>query len=176
MTRNSCAVTNMHACSTSSTTTWRPPPPPADDDAKPAEPRVSLSALSVVGGDNTMRLPVMIDGLRVVSLIDSGSTHNFIHTELAHHLRLRLEPVRDGLRVVVANGDRIVSPGRCHNLPLLIDGEIFRVDCFALDLCAVDIILGTEWLQLQTLGPVLWDFKNIEEHRLVALSADRDLQ
>jgi hypothetical protein len=59
----------------------------------------------------------------------------------------------------MANGDRLVSPGLCRNLALNIDGEAFSVDCFALDLCAVDIILGMQWLQ--TLGPILWDFKNM---------------
>ncbi|EEC81890.1 hypothetical protein OsI_25707 [Oryza sativa Indica Group] len=67
--------------------------------------------------------------------------------------------ILSGLRFVVANGDRLVSPGLCRNLTLNIDDEAFSVDCFALDLCAVDIILGMQWLQ--TLGPILWDFKNM---------------
>lgn len=134
-----------------------------DDDAagdtNTDEPRVSLNALSGVGGGSTMRLPVTIDGVHVVALVDSSSTHNFVHTDLAHRLRLNLEPVREGLRMVVANGDCIVSLGRCRDLPFSIDSELFRINCFAFDLCTVDVILGTEWLQ--TLGLVLWDFRNM---------------
>lgn len=134
-----------------------------DDDAagdtNTDEPRVSLNALSSVGGGSTMRLPVTIDGVHVVALVDSSSTHNFVHTDLAHRLRLNLEPVREGLRMVVANGDCIVSLGRCRDLPFSIDSELFRINCFAFDLCTVDVILGTEWLQ--TLGLVLWDFRNM---------------
>jgi hypothetical protein len=37
--------------------------------------------------------------------------------------------------------------------------EVFDVDCFALDLSCVDIILGTQWLRI--LGPILWDFVNM---------------
>ncbi len=120
---------------------------------------MSLNALAGLDGANTMRLPVEIAGVRVVALVDSRSTHNFIHTELARHLRLNLSPVRHDLHVVVANGDRLISRGRCTNLRLRIEGELFTFDCFALDISTVDIILGTEWLS--TLGPILWDFRNM---------------
>lgn len=130
-----------------------------DMEPAPDEPRVSLNVLAGLDGANTMRLPVEIAGERVVALVDSGSTHNFIHTELARHLCLHLSPVRHDLYVVVANGDRLVSPGRCANLRLRIEGKLFTVDCFALDISTVDIILGTEWLS--TLGPILWDFRNM---------------
>jgi hypothetical protein len=137
----------------------------SDDDAAPAgdadtdEPRVSLNALSGVDGANTMRLPVHVGGEHVIALVDSGSTHNFINTQLARHLRCPLAPVREDLRVVVANGDRLASPGLCRDLPLTIDGERFHVDCFVLEVYAVDIILGTEWLR--SLGPILWNFRNM---------------
>jgi hypothetical protein len=106
-----------------------------------------------------MRLATYLADEEVVALVDSGSTHNFIHADLAFHLGIPLSLVRDGVRVVVANGDRLTSPGLAHGLHLRVADEVFDVDCYALHLGCVDIILGTQWLR--TLGPILWDFVNM---------------
>jgi len=47
-----------------------------------AQPTVSLYAIAGIRTANAMRLPVTINGCRLVALLDSGSTHNFIDTEL----------------------------------------------------------------------------------------------
>lgn len=106
-----------------------------------------------------MRLATRLANEQVVALVDSGSTHNFIHADLAFRLGIPLSLVRDGVRVVVANGDRLTSPGIARGLNLRVADEVFDVDCYALHLGCVNIILGTQWLR--TLGPILWDFVNM---------------
>lgn len=123
------------------------------------EPRISLNAISGIDGASTMRLVTRIADEQVVTIVDSDSTHNFITNERAQRIGLPLQPVRQGLRMVVANGDRIRSAGVVHRLRLQVATEVFDVDCFALDLSCDDIILGTQWLR--TLGPILWDFVNM---------------
>lgn len=135
-----------------------------DDDSadkdEDTEPHISLNAISGVDGANTMHLATRLADEQVVALVDSGSTHNFIHADPAFRLGIPLSLVRDGVRVVVANGDRLTSPGIARGLNLRVADEVFDVDCYALHLRCVNIILGTQWLR--TLGPILWDFVNMQ--------------
>jgi predicted aspartyl protease len=89
------------------------------------------------------------------ALVDTGSIHTFIHSALAQRLGLTVTS-RAGLNVMVANGDRVHSPGICLATPVIIGGEAFSIDCFALDLGGFDLVLGVQWLRM--LGPIVWDF------------------
>jgi len=82
-------------------------------DAPPAgdPPTVSLNALAGVRTENSMLLPVTVRGQRLVAILDSGSTTNFIHADLFSRLGLNTTP-HPSLRVLVANGDRVP----CHRL------------------------------------------------------------
>jgi hypothetical protein len=123
------------------------------------EPAISLYAVSGISTGDTMRLQVDINGHRLMALVDSGSTHNFVNNDLAQQIGLPLETARNGLRVTVANGDRLTSSGVCRALGLSIGAAVFTVDCYALPLGGFDVILGTQWLR--TLGPILWDFLSL---------------
>nr|TKS05754.1 hypothetical protein D5086_0000129700 [Populus alba] len=59
--------------------------------------------------------------------------------------------------VVVANGSKIKSPGQCPNVPIMMGNQLIHIDFYILKLNGVDAVLGVNWLQ--TLGPILWDFK-----------------
>jgi len=76
--------------------------------AQPTEepdPVVSLHAIAGIRTEDTMMVPVYIGGHRLTALLDSGSTHNFIHKDLMSRLGLATSSAR--LRVTVANGDRV---------------------------------------------------------------------
>jgi predicted aspartyl protease len=57
-----------------------------------------------------MKATVVINTVALTALLDSGSTHNFIDTDAARRTELHLTSQGD-LRVAVANGDRVTSPG-----------------------------------------------------------------
>ena len=99
-----------------------------------------------------MMLQVIIGGVPFKALVDTGSTHTFIHSEVARCLGLPITE-RAGLSVLVANGDRMPSPGVYAAVDVSIHDERFTIDCFALDLGAFDLVLGVQWLQ--TLGPIV---------------------
>jgi hypothetical protein len=61
-----------------------------------------------------------------------------------------------GLRVTVANGERIHSPGCCKDLPITIGDESFTLDCFGIALGSYEMVLRVQWLE--SLGLILWDF------------------
>jgi hypothetical protein len=83
-----------------------------DQPAATEEPTISLHTLTGIQprSGKTMQLLVSIDGANLNAMLDSGSTHNFIDIAAAQHVGVEWQPsVR--LRVVMANGDRLTSPG-----------------------------------------------------------------
>lgn len=63
---------------------------------------------------------------------------------------------------MVANGDRVRSPGVCTAVDVSIHDEHFIINCFTLDLGAFDLVLGVHWLR--TLGPIIWYFATLSMH------------
>jgi hypothetical protein len=116
---------------------------------------VSLHALTGLCGTNTMQLLLHVNGKQLRALVDSGSTHSFIHEGVVHALGLDIMR-RPGLSVKVANGERLQSYDVCKNTSVDIQGEIFKIDCYTLPLEGFDVILGVHWLK--SLGPIIWDF------------------
>jgi hypothetical protein len=99
--------------------------PSTDDAPEDDEPCISLYAMAGVQTTDTVCLRIRIRGLKILALVDSGSSHNFVRDEVAHHLGIPLVPVRTGLSVIVANGDRLPCSGFCENLNVVVGGEPF---------------------------------------------------
>jgi hypothetical protein len=102
-----------------------------------------------------MRIVGFIRFHRVVVLIDSGSTHNFVDSKLAASLGIHPQP-HDGIKVQIANGQEVASPGRSREVEVKLSGIVFRTDLFILPLAGCDAVLGIQWLR--TLGPIRWHF------------------
>jgi hypothetical protein len=127
------------------------------DPSNGGEPTNSIHALIGIQPrtGRTMHIHVHIAGTLLVALLDMRSTHNFIDTDAATRAGLALLG-SSGLRVAVANGDRVTSPGCCRNLSMPIGNKQFIIDCYGLSIGSYDMVLGVQWLK--SLGPVLWDF------------------
>jgi hypothetical protein len=113
---------------------------------------VSLYAIAGIRTENTMLLPVFVHGHRLVALLDSGSTHNFINADLLCRLHLATAP-HPTMRVLVTNRDRVPCEGIARGVALAIGTEEFSISCYGINLGGFDIILGVEFLR--TLGPIL---------------------
>jgi hypothetical protein len=127
----------------------------ATDDEPHQSPLISLLAMAGVRTRETMQVHIQLGGNRLLALLDSGSTHNFVSSEAAGRTSLQLNP-RGNMKVTVANGEKVPCPGVYRNVPFTIDGESSTTNFFALPLAGYDVVLGTEWLA--SLGPILWDF------------------
>lgn len=102
-----------------------------------------------------MHLHVYIHEHRLLALLDSGSTHNFIDARDMRQLRLVIAS-HPTMRILVASGDRVPV---ARNVALAIGTEEFATSCFGIDLGDFDVILGVDFLR--TLGPILWDFEDL---------------
>ncbi|KAJ0076522.1 hypothetical protein Patl1_35324 [Pistacia atlantica] len=106
------------------------------------------------GGPQTMRVAGRIGSQRVLVLIDSGSTHNFIDQRLARHLGLSVTPI-DKFWVTVASGEKLSCREKHEEVKLVIQGLDMAVTFFSLPLNGLDAVLGIQWLE--KLGPVTCD-------------------
>jgi hypothetical protein len=116
---------------------------------------VSLYAVAGIPTEHTMVVYVTIQGQRLLALLDTGSTHNFIQGAAMKKLGLTVAG-SDQLRVTVANGDRLRCVGVARDVLVTIAGEQYHITCVGIDLGCFDFILGVDFLR--TLGPVTWDF------------------
>ena len=83
---------------------------------------------------------------KVIVLIDSGSTHNFIHCEVAKELNCSLYPAPE-CQVMVSNGGTINFSGKFHNIKLTMCEFVLNSPIFSIPMGDVDFVLGFQWLQ-----------------------------
>jgi hypothetical protein len=111
---------------------------------------VSLHALAGIRTDKTMPLPVTINGERLLALMDTGSTHNFLNSDMMSRLGLAMAG-GEHLRVTVSNDDRLPCAGITRDVPVIINAESFSITCVGMRLGCFDFpmhelepLLGSE--------------------------------
>ncbi|KAL8108338.1 hypothetical protein AgCh_024702 [Apium graveolens] len=79
-------------------------------------------------------------------LFDSGATKSFISQDFASKLKLNAIPLREILRVEIANKEIIPVNQIYPKCKLKLEEEIFEVDLIPFALGEFDMILGMDWL------------------------------
>jgi hypothetical protein len=130
--------------------------PPSDPPK--VEPIISLNALTGLSTPQTLKLIVYIKHRKVIILVDSGSTHNFIHHCISQETHCYIHAVNN-FQIMIASGGYMKCGGRCENVCLQIGDYNLKSHMFAIVMGGCDIVLGVEWLR--TLGPILMDFQNL---------------
>lgn len=75
-----------------------------------------------------MQAQLSIRGRDFLDLLDSGSMHNFIDSDIADTLQLNQLAAPCTITVAVANGERISNVGIFNNLTVQIETEIFNIN------------------------------------------------
>jgi hypothetical protein len=132
----------------------------ADQAADAGEPSISIHALTSICpcSGRTMQLFVNTNGMQLLVLINSGSTHNFVDIDSVARAGISLGG-KAGLHDTVANGDNVQSLGCCRNVPFSIGNMWFTIDCDGLALDSFKMVLDIQWLE--SLGPIQWDFAQL---------------
>ncbi|VFQ81342.1 unnamed protein product [Cuscuta campestris] len=118
----------------------------------------SLHSLAGSPSPCSLRLTGNIKNSPVHVLLDGGSTHNFIHPTVAERLSLVLYPVTP-FRVYVGNGESLRCSYSCPQTAVALQGHIFAIDLYLLEIHGPEVVLGVQWLQ--TLGKVSHDYANL---------------
>jgi hypothetical protein len=130
--------------------------PPSDPPK--VESIISLNSLTGFSAPQTLKLIGYIKHRKVIILVDSGSTHNFIHHCIAQETHCYIHAVNN-FQIMIANGGSMKCGGHCENVCLQIGDYHLKSNMFAIDMGGCDIVLGADWLRI--LGPILMDFKEL---------------
>jgi hypothetical protein len=127
--------------------------PPSDPPE--VEPIISLNALTSFSTPQTLKLIGYIKHRKVIILVDSGRTHNFIHRCIAQENHCYIHAVNN-FQIMIANGGSMKCGGCYENVHLEIGDYNLKFHMFAIVMGGCDIVLGAEWIT--TFGPILMDF------------------
>ena len=140
-----------------------------DEEAKEHEPSQyqeieeitpSISCHSLVGFSTpqNFKLKGYIKKKKVTMLIDSSSTHNFIHCKLSKVLNHFIYPAPE-FQVMIADGGTINCSGKFHEINLTMGEEVLNSPMIAIPMGGVDVVLGVQWLQ--SLGTMTFNFQEL---------------
>lgn len=110
------------------------------------EAHITLHALSGHAVNNTIRVIGMVKGKPLSILIDSGSTNNFLDTQVAQKLKFSLEDVKP-VAVTVADGFKVYNHKRCKDFKWEMQGHEYETEMKILPLGGIDAVLGVQWLK-----------------------------
>jgi hypothetical protein len=130
--------------------------PPSDPPE--VEPVISLNALTGFSSPQTLKIIGYIKHRKVIIIVDSGSTHTFIHHRIAQETHSYIHVVNN-FQIMISNGGSMKCGGRCENVRLQIGDYHLKSHIFSINMGGCDIVLGANWLM--TLGLILLDFKEL---------------
>ncbi|XP_019257761.1 PREDICTED: uncharacterized protein LOC109235975 [Nicotiana attenuata] len=119
---------------------------------------ISLNALNRVTDFHTLRVTGYTEKGPVSVLIDTGSTHNFLDSEVTKLFGCQVQRVNPKL-VSVADGGTLYAAELCKGLIWMLQGTTFQTDLLWMTLGTCDMVLGVQWLQ--TLGDIRMDFTQL---------------
>ena len=141
------------------------------EDTEEAEPKsegeadldckcLQLSKKSLLGltSNKSLKLWGAIGARRVVILIDSRASANFISKELVEELQLKVDGT-PRYRVEMGTGKLEGGNWVCMGVTLTVQGVKITQNFFILELGSTEIVLGVEWLR--SLGKIEADFQEM---------------
>ena len=94
----------------------------------------------------TLKIEGYIKKKKLIMLIDSCNTHNFIHSKIAKDLDCFIYPAPE-FQVMVVDAKSINCVGKCHNINLSMGEYVLKIPMIAIPMGGVDVVLGVQWLQ-----------------------------
>jgi hypothetical protein len=108
-------------------------------------PTISCNALAGISTPQTLKIEGYIKKKKVIVLIDSRSTHNFIHYKLAKDLNCFVYPVPE-FQVMIADGGTINCSGKCNKINLTMGEYVMNSPMISIPMGGADVVLGIQWL------------------------------
>jgi hypothetical protein len=121
-------------------------------------PTISCNALAGISTPQTLKIEGYIKKKKVIVLIDSGSTHNFIHYKLAKDLNCFVYPAPE-FQVMIADGGTINCSGKCNKINLTMGEYVMNSPMIAIPMGGADVVLGIQCLQ--SLGTMDFNFQEL---------------
>ncbi|KAH9296678.1 hypothetical protein KI387_044258 [Taxus chinensis] len=122
-------------------------------------PQEIIATLSSTLMYKAFRIRGVMQGQRVVVLIDSGATHNFIDASLVERWGLQTEDF-EGFNVVVANGESMRCTRWVPQVSIMMGNYTVTNDFHIVGMGVTNIVLGVQWLH--SLGEFQTNFQMME--------------
>ena len=111
----------------------------------------TLHALLGIIASYTLKLVSYIKHIKVVVLIDSGNTHNFIYWCVVKDTHFYVQFISN-FQIMISNGCTMKSGVHYENSKLQMGDYHLKTHMFSIDIGGCDIDLGNEWIR--NLGPI----------------------
>jgi hypothetical protein len=102
---------------------------------------ISLNSLTGFSAPQTLKLIGYIKHRKVIILIDSESTHNFIHRRISQETNFYIHAINN-FQIMIANGKSMKCGGHCENVCLQIGDYHLKSHMFSINMGGYDIVLG----------------------------------
>ncbi|CAJ2679805.1 unnamed protein product [Trifolium pratense] len=120
--------------------------------------QLSLQSKEGFTSNKSFKVWADIGGRRVLTLIDSGATSNFIASKLVNELSLAVTETPAYI-IEVGNGEKVKNHGVCEELGFSIQDVKFQQHFFIMELGGSEMVLGMDWLA--SLGNIEANFGNL---------------
>ena len=100
-------------------------------------PTISCNALVGITTRETLKIKGHIKNKKVIVLIDTGSTHNFVHCKVAKELNCFLYLALE-FQVMVATINFSI---RCHNIKLTMSAYVLNSPMISIPMGGADVVL-----------------------------------
>ncbi|RDX92774.1 hypothetical protein CR513_25050, partial [Mucuna pruriens] len=117
--------------------------------------QLNLNASSWIGSPCTLRVSSQTNQYKVQM---GGYINNFIQEAMARYLGLDYQSTST-LNVLVGNGHELGSEKICKDVSLLIQGKMFVMNHYVVDIQGANVVLGVEWLK--GLGLIVTDYTSL---------------
>ena len=87
----------------------------------------------------------VLSGQKIITLLDTGVTHNFIDTRLVERRGILTEKF-EGIRVKVVDGFTLRCDKMISKLPMRLNNYEFKADFYVVNMGEIDMVLGMTWL------------------------------
>jgi hypothetical protein len=104
---------------------------------------ISLISLTGFSTPQTLKLIGYIKHQKFIIMVDSGSTHNFIHRRIAQENHCYIHVVKN-FQIMIANGGSMKCGGHCENFCVQIGDYHLKSHMFSIDMGSCDIVLGAD--------------------------------
>jgi hypothetical protein len=122
--------------------------------------QLSLKALSGTKSNDSIKLKTTVNNKTMLTLVDTGSSHNFDSAHFVTMAKLPTIPVQPQ-KVKLANGEWMSTTAKVPNLIWYIQGHTFAIDMIVLDILPYDPIVGYDWLQQNSPMQCNWAHKTL---------------
>jgi hypothetical protein len=129
-----------------------------DLDLEETTPTISFHALVNINTPKSLNIQGYIKNKKVMVLIYSSSTHNFINYKLAKYVNCFVFPTQ-GFQLLIADEGTIIFFGKCHSINLNIGESILNSPMITIQIGGANVLLGVEWFQ--SLGTIAINFQDI---------------